>query len=283
MQKFLSAIRKPAHWILIGCICAYLLFDLLYRVGISAEYGQAGQTVGGIFGFLALAVVLGGLLIAMLTKREQAARTFGALLLAYVLLSMVIESAWEDPSSVAGAFHFIAMIATAVVIVAFMLELLMPNHAKARIFRLVGIVALLVYGLFMIMFSLTQMIQNGIDGAPWYFFMGNLSTFFVTIAVLFGYLVLVIKDEDLVGIFPAKKAKEEAPAEEEPAKEENPAEEVPAEEAPVEETPEEQPEEQSEEEKPVEEPTEVEAPVEEPTAEEKPAKKKKATKKDTEK
>jgi|GEM_PF-6623691 len=282
MQKFLSAIRKPAHWILIGCISAYLLFDLLYRVGISADNGQAGLTVGGIFGFLALAVVLGGLLIAMLTKREQAARTFGALLLAYVLLSMVIESAWEDPSTAAGAFHFIAMIATAVVIVAFMLEQLLPNHAKERIFRLVGIVALLVYGLFMIMFSLTQLIQNGINAAPWYFFMGNLSTFFVTIAVLFAYLVLVIKDEDLVGVFPAKKANEEAPAEEEPAKEEAPAEEVPAEESPVEETPEEQPEEQSEEEKPVEEPTE-EAPATEPTEEEKPAKKKKATKKDTEK
>ena len=247
MQKFLSAIRKPAHWILIGCICAYLVFDLLYRVGMAAEFGQAGQTVGGIFGFLALAVVLGGLLVAMFTQREEVARVFGALLLAYVLLSMVIESALEDPSTVAGAFHFIAMIATAVVIVAFMLDLLLPYHDKARIFRLVGIVALLVYGLFMIMFSLTQMIQNGIDGAPWYLFMSNLSTFFVTIAVLFGYLVLVVKDEDLIGIFPAKRVKEEAPAEEEPAEEETPAEEFPAEEAPVEEAPEEQPEEPAEE------------------------------------
>lgn len=259
MDKVISALKKPASWIVVGSLGAVALFELLYAVGYMSYAQNAGTIFGALFTMLVVLVLCAAEIFAILTKRQQAARTLGVLLLGYMVLSYCFNAIGAFGTGGGKAYGIIELIALVFLIVSGGIALCGMLFPQTKSIKALPVIAFCGMALFCVLHLIAVCTEFGGLGDyqeyAWVFVMAILSGIARIPAVLFGYLLIAVHEEDFE--FLAKQNAPEATAEPAEAQEAEPVEaEEAAPEEPVEEEPKEEPE--------------AEEPKEEPKAEEEP-------------
>ena len=243
MDKVISALKKPASWIVVGSLGAVALFELPYAVGYMSYAQNAGTIFGALFSMLVVLALCAAEIFAILTKRQQAARTLGVLLLGYMVLSYCFNAI----SAFGGgrAYGIIELIALVFLIVSGGIALCGMLFPQTKSIKVLPVIAFCGMALFCVLHLVAVCTEFGGLGDyqeyAWVFAMAILSGIARIPAVLFGYLLIAVHEEDFE--FLAKQNAPEATAEPAAAQEAEPVEvEEAAPEEPVEEEPKEEPE-----------------------------------------
>ncbi|MCR5348499.1 MAG: hypothetical protein K6E59_02680 [Bacilli bacterium] len=237
MDKVIGILKKPARWIVFGGLCGVNLFGLLYAIGFMANFGNGINVIGALLYIVVLTGLCGATGYAILTKKGNIASALGKLLIGFYLVSSLLGFIGGLGNDAAGVLHFIALFFLLATFGVCLLNIVFPKFAQNKILKIVAFGGVAAF----VLFELVSLLI-GFGGAgdwgdmAWVMVVGNLESIAMLPALLFGYLLLAVNEEDFK-FQRAPKAqpeqKEEEPVEEEPVGEE-PAEE-PTEEKPAEE------------------------------------------------
>ena len=202
MNRIISLIRRPAKLIIIISLCAYLLFDFIFSVGLMAG-GGAGTIFGSLMYFIVSIGLVGGLILALLLKKNRASLVLGSMLLAYKVITYVVAprsrvlDAPGDGGMVAyDVFLLLSTICLMAALAIYVIGLFFHLDRFGKITRIIGLCGMAA---FFLLTMISQFIYMGIavkylgDGA-WVSVMSALSEIFLLPAILLGYLLLCVPE-----------------------------------------------------------------------------------------
>ena len=207
MDKLVSTLRKPAKLLLLIFVGVYALFELLYVFGRMDAQGGAA-IAGGLFFLLAFGGLVAALIIALVKKNVEAARFIGLAFFGFVAMGLIygLLGGVGGDSALAQAifaFDFMAALCGIGIFAMMILGLFVAKLKDNKVIALVSICLLLVYVLFTLLARFMDFgyiaeynrayKQYGIK-YPWYGIVGNLAEIVMLGVILFGYLLLFVKD-----------------------------------------------------------------------------------------
>ncbi len=244
MNKIISVLRKPAKWVVIGSIGAYVLMYLLYAIGRMAA-GATDTVFGGLFFIICFGALAAALIFAMIKGNAKVSRLLGCILFAYLAIRLVyslLSGVSYDGGAIAESMFAFDFLATISGLAVFAIVILRAFIEKLEDNKILDIVSIAGVAGFIFFTLLARFLEFGVYGyynshyqyytVPWYWIVETLGQILLLPAILFGYILLFTKDqpaEAKVEEAPAE-SEEEVPVEEEETKEDiEPAEEVEAE------------------------------------------------------
>ena len=205
MDKILSVLRKPAKLIVLICVAAYTLFELLYTIGIMTD-GDEASIVSALFFLICFGGLAAALIFALVKQNTKVSRFIGTMLFGYLAIRLMYSllnggGAGTDISAAIFAFDFLAELSAMAVLAIVILRLFMEKLNDNKVLDIVSIVCVGAYILFemisyFLVFGLYGYYAKEYDyHVEWYFIIGNLASLVLLGAILFGYILLFTKDE----------------------------------------------------------------------------------------
>ena len=242
MDKIIQKLRPIAAFIALGCLWSYLLFSLIYGIGILAEGGGAGSFIG----WYIIAAFIGLVSFAFFVKKKELLNVLVVLLLAYYAMRAIFESpaafsfGGEEGVGVAyKIFNLFGVLCLLGAFVLYLLQLVFPKLKNNLVIRIIIYALLASHALFLFVGWFLYIFRS-VDwygDYSWMFIINGIGTMlFIPAAFLFGFIYFNEAGEDKNLFAKKEKAPKEEKKEEvkgEP-KEEAPKEEPQPEEAPAE-------------------------------------------------
>ena len=206
MDKFFNALKKPARIIVLVMVGVYAMFELLYAIGTMAD-GDGGDIGGGLFFLLFFSALVAALFVAILMKKESAAKLIGFACFGYLAIRTIysfIGGAIWDSALGEAVFAFDVMAAFSLLAV-FVLMILGEFIAKLKGNKVIAIISLCLLGSYIALAFLARLLEFGAYGEvvktyhdygmndyhyPWYIIMANIADIVLLGAVFFGYILL---------------------------------------------------------------------------------------------
>ena len=206
MDKFFNALKKPSRIIVLVMVGVYAMFELLYDIGTMAD-GDGGDIAGGLFFMLFFSALVAALFVAILMKKESAAKLIGFACFGYLAMrtiyGLVNIGGWDfEVAQAMVAFDIMAALA---LIALFALMILGEFIAKLKGNKVIAIVSLCLLGTYIALAFLARLLEFGVYGEvvkmyhdygmndyhyPWYIIMLNIADIVLLGAVFFGYILL---------------------------------------------------------------------------------------------
>ena len=231
MDKIISVLRKPAKWVVIGSIGAYVLMYLLYAIGRMSA-GATDAVFGGLFFIICFGALAAALIFAMIKGNAKVSRLLGCILFAYLAIRLVyslLSGVSYDGGAIAESMFAFDFLATISGLAVFAIVILRAFIEKLEDNKILDIVSIAGVAGFIFFTLLARFLEFGIYGyynshyqyytVPWYWIVETLGQILLLPAILFGYILLFTK-ESAQQETEATEETEEAPAEEEETSEE---------------------------------------------------------------